>query len=110
MNTPDLVNGLFELFGAAFVYLHIRQIRKDKKVAGVSIPAIFFFTSWGFWNLFYYPHLGQWLSFVGGMAIVTTNAVWIYYLIKYSRKPVPSYMGEHVYEEEYEPLAEWGDR
>src|SRR6185436_15953847 len=24
----------------------------------------------GFWNLFYYPHLDQWLSFAGGVLIV----------------------------------------
>lgn len=83
MITPDLINGLFEFFGAWFVALHIRQVKRDKSVAGVSIPATVFFTTWGFWNLFYYPNLGQWLSFTGGVALVITNSIWIYYLIKY---------------------------
>jgi hypothetical protein len=103
MMTPDLINGLFELCGAAFVALHIRQIRRDKKVAGVSIPAIVFFTSWGFWNLFYYPHLEQWLSFAGGVAIVITNCVWVGYLFYYSRKPKDDF-------EMYFDESEWGDR
>lgn len=80
---PDFVNGLFELCGAGFIYLHIRQVRKDKSVKGVSIPATVFFAAWGFWNLFYYPHLGQWLSFTGGLAIVTANTVWIGLMLKY---------------------------
>lgn len=80
---PDLFNGLFELCGAAFIGLHIRQILKDKSIKGVSIPATMFFTAWGFWNLFYYPHLGQWLSFAGGIAIVTANVVWISLMLRY---------------------------
>jgi len=101
--SPDLINGLFELCGAAFIALHIRQIRRDKKVAGVSIPAIIFFTSWGFWNLFYYPHLEQWLSFTGGLAIVVTNMVWVGYLLYYSRNP----QGEtEMYFDEYD----WSDK
>lgn len=81
--SPDAINGLFELCGAYFIWLHIRQVLKDKAVAGVSIPAVVFFAAWGFWNLYYYPHLGQWLSFTGGLAIFAANAIWIYLLIKY---------------------------
>ena len=91
MTTPDLINGLFEAFGTIFVYLHIRQIRKDKTVAGISIPAVVFFTSWGFWNIFYYPHLEQWISFVGGLGIVTMNSIWVYYLIKYWKRNENAY-------------------
>lgn len=83
MLTPDFINGCFEALGSAFVFLHIRQIQKDKSVAGVSIPATIFFTSWGVWNLYYYPHLGQWWSFMGGIGIVTMNVIWVYYMIKY---------------------------
>ncbi len=74
---PDLVNGAFEFFGGAVNWLNVRQLLRDKKLRGVSkIPAVVF-TSWGIWNLFYYPHLDQWLSFTGGLVIVGANAVWV---------------------------------
>jgi len=44
-----------------------------------------FFTSWGMWNLFYYPHLGQWYSFAGGVFIVSVNTFWLGQIIYYRR-------------------------
>lgn len=83
MQAPDLVNGLFEFFGGAVNWLNVRQLLRDKKLRGVSkIPTVVF-TTWGFWNLFYYPHLGQWLSFTGGIVIVGANAFWVYLAWRY---------------------------
>lgn len=73
----DLTNGLFEGLGAVALYGNVRAIRRDKTVRGVDWKATVFFTAWGFWNLFYYPHLGQWLSFTGGCAIVAVNTAWL---------------------------------
>lgn len=84
---PDLINGLFELLGAVAIFGHVRRLLIDRHVAGVSIPATFLFASWGFWNLFYYPHLGQWWSTAGAVAIVTGNVVWIVLMIHYTRHP-----------------------
>ncbi|KKL71436.1 hypothetical protein LCGC14_2094960, partial [marine sediment metagenome] len=47
-------------------------------------PSFVFFTAWGYWNMFYYPHLGQWFSFFGGFAIVFVNTVWIVLAITYT--------------------------
>lgn len=83
----DLINGLFELIGAAFILDHVRTLYRDKQVKGVSIVATVFFASWGFWNLYYYPSLGQWWSFLGGLAIVSANSLWIGMMIYYKRNP-----------------------
>lgn len=64
---------------------HCRVLLRDKAVAGVSILSTVFFTLWGGWNLFYYPHLGQWLSFYGGIAIMIANALWVLLMMKYRR-------------------------
>lgn len=84
--TPDLINGLFEFGGAAFNFLNIQAIWRDKKVRGVSVVPSTFFTAWGFWNLYYYPSLDQWWSFTGGLAIVTMNTVWVVLALYYGRK------------------------
>lgn len=81
--TPDMINGSFEFLAAFFLMFHIRRVFKDKEVKGASIVATTFFTAWGFWNLFYYPHLGQWFSFYGGLAIVSMNFLWLYGMWRY---------------------------
>jgi len=83
---PDLINGSFELLAGLFVLNHCRAVIRDKAVKGVSIISVGFFTSWGFWNLFYYPHLDQWLSFFGGLFIVAANSIWVLLLLKYRDK------------------------
>lgn len=86
MNLPDLVNGGFELLAGFMILNHCRVLYRDKKVRGVSILSTIFFALWGFWNLFYYPHLDQWASFVGGLLIVSANTSWIGLMIYYHRK------------------------
>lgn len=83
MSWPDYVNGFFEFAGGIALWKNVRAIRKDKMVRGVNWEVTLFFTSWGFWNLFYYPSLAQWASFVGGLNIVAANAAWLYFAWRY---------------------------
>jgi hypothetical protein len=79
----DLINSIFECSGSIFVLLSIRRLRREKKVRGVDYKHIAFFTAWGFWNLYYYPSLEQWMSFFGGLLITIANLVWVIQLIYY---------------------------
>ena len=84
---PDHINGLFELVGGLLTWLSVRRLVIDKEVKRVSWWPIGFFTVWGVWNLYYYPYLSQWWSFVGGCFIVVANTVWLALLLYYgSRK------------------------
>lgn len=83
---PDLINGTLEACGALFIFLSVRKLYQDKCVRGVSWLHAGFFAVWGYWNLFYYPHLDQWFSFFGGVAIVATNTFWLAQLIYYRDK------------------------
>ncbi|MEE8386489.1 MAG: hypothetical protein V3S01_11290 [Dehalococcoidia bacterium] len=84
--TPDMVNGGFECIGAVMLGRNVWQLYKDKIVRGVHWWATAFFASWGYWNLFYYPHLDQWFSFTGGIAIVAINTVWLAQMLYYNRR------------------------
>lgn len=84
MSWQDAVNGAFESLAGFAVLLHCLRLYKDKMVKGVSILATTFFFTWGVWNMYYYPHLDQWMSFFGGLFIVTANCAWIVMLIYYS--------------------------
>ena len=82
----DEVNACLELCGAIAVFDHVRQLHLDKRVAGVSVKSTIFFTLWGFWNLYYYPALGQWLSVAAGAVLVLGNMLWLgsmFYFIKH---------------------------
>lgn len=81
--TPDLLNGLFEFFAGISVLFNVLRLYKDKVLKGFDWRTTAFFTSWGFYNLFYYPHLGQWLSFTGGLCIVTFNCIWLTMCYRY---------------------------
>lgn len=79
----DACNGLFEATGGLLILNHCRAVLRDKAVAGVSIFSTFVFTLWGVWNIYYYPLLGQWCSFAGGLVIVAANALWVVLLLTY---------------------------
>lgn len=83
--TPDAINGAFELLGALFILPSIVKLHREKKVCGVSWIHAAFFWSWGLWNCYFYPALGQWSSFVGGILLFAANTVWTAQLIYYSR-------------------------
>ncbi len=82
----DNINGLFELCGGFFVFLHCLRLYGDKKVKGVSFVATGYFAVWGFWNMYYYPFLSQWASLIGGLLIVAMNVLWISMMVYYIRK------------------------
>lgn len=86
INLPDAVNGVFELGGAAVNLLNIKAIVRDKEVRGINSWVYVWFSTWGLYNLYYYPHLGQWLSFAGGAAIVAVNCSWLGLAVYYWKK------------------------
>lgn len=75
--TLDLINGFFEGGLALMLTLNIRRLLKDRKVEGVSLLPAVFVAVWGYWNLFYYPNLHQWFSFIGGLGVVVGNTTWL---------------------------------
>ena len=81
--TPDLINGLFEFTAGIMNWINVRRLYRDKEVKGYSPWVFGFFTSWGVWNLYYYPYLGQWWSFAGGISIMGSNMSWLTLAIYY---------------------------
>ena len=82
----DSINGLFELVGSVLTWMSVYRVFKDRGYAGIYAPAVMLFFAWGFWNLFYYPHLGQWWSFVGGCSLVFANLCWVVAMLVYGKK------------------------
>lgn len=85
MSFPDTFNGSLECVCAVMLALDVRALMRAKMAKGVSILARMFFWGWSIWNLWWYPHLGQWFSFVGAVAVMLPQSAWIYLLWRYRR-------------------------
>ena len=86
MPRGDLINGTFEFCGGFAIYLSIRNLHRAKIVRGVSWAQVAFFSSWGCFNLWFYPSINQWFSFAGGLFLVTMNSIWLTQIAYYLRK------------------------
>jgi len=84
MDTFDLINGSFEFIGSIALLMNVFRLYKDKRIQGMHWASTLYFTSWGIWNIFYYPSLEQWFSFSGGIFLVTVNIIWLGQLSFYS--------------------------
>jgi hypothetical protein len=82
----DAINGSLELMGAVFLLNNCWLLYSHKRVQGVSVSATAFFTTWGLWNLYFYPANGLWLSFAGGLCLASVNVAWVGMAIYYNRQ------------------------
>ena len=73
----DLINGAFEFFGGILLWLNVWKLIKDKQVKGILLSVSLFFAAWSIWNIYYYPNIGQFFSFLGAICLALANTVWI---------------------------------
>lgn len=95
---PDVINGLFELFGSYFTWMSAIQLYRDKHIRGMYWPSGIFFAVWGLWNLYFYPALGQWFSFSAGVVLVLGQVAWVFLLLRYRCFMQPT-VGEPILDE-----------
>ena len=92
MTIPDIINGSYELMGGIALAGNCVKTYNDKEIKGISLVSMVFFTSWGGWNIYYYPHLHQWMSTVGAVLLFFFNAIWLgqaFYYTKLNHGPKP---------------------
>jgi len=80
--TPDLINGAFEVVGGICSWLNVSRYVKERSVSGIFWPSAIFYSSWGIWNLFYYPALHQPFSFMGGLFLTSGTLVWLAMVVR----------------------------
>lgn len=86
MSGPDIINGAFEFAGAMAGFWNVVVICRQKQVRGFAPLAYIYFTLWGAWNIYYYPHLNQWFSLAGTIAITISNGLFAGLAIYFSRR------------------------
>jgi len=85
LDAMDLINAAFEYGGTVAVVPSIAAILRDKRVHGLSALTPMFFASWGWWNLFYYPHLHQPMSAIGAVFLAGANSLYLFLVVKYGK-------------------------
>lgn len=83
LNIPDIINGCFEAGIGLLAWLNVKAIRRDKSIKGVHWGITAWASTWGLYNLYFYPHLHQWFSFAGGCVIFAANTTWLVYAWRY---------------------------
>ena len=86
MTLPDLINSGFEFWGSVAIWRNVWALHKDKHYAGIRVGPVAFFMAWGFWNIWFYRHLHQYLSWYAGMSITLANVVWLGQMLYYGRR------------------------
>lgn len=81
----DIINGSFECLSGILLWYNVYKLYQHKCVHGVSLLTFGYFTIWGYWNLYYYPSLNQYISFISSFLVVSANTVWIIMAIRYRR-------------------------
>ena len=84
--SADLVNGLFELVGAMFLFVNVYYLHRDKKLHGVHWSPTVFFALWSVWSLYFYAGLEQWFSFYAGILLVIADTTWLGQVLYYYYK------------------------
>lgn len=84
MITPDMLNAIFEGGLSLFIFMSVWKLHKDKLLRGVFWPMVAFTMSWGYFNLWFYPVIDQWWSFFAGIAVVTSNTIWLSQMLYYN--------------------------
>ena len=86
MQVPDIINGCFESIGGILGWHNVLTLYRHKQVRGISLQSVSFFTAWGWWNIYFYSHLNQWVSWCGGLVLASANLVWFSQMIYYTLK------------------------
>lgn len=92
-----MLNGLFEFSSALLILTNVRQLIKDKRVAGINLWTTTLFDLWGVWNLYYYGHLNQFFSLPASAFLTAGNTWWtalaFYYTAQRRRFRLPCVHG-----------------
>lgn len=85
----DMINAAFEAGSAVLLWLNVHRLFKDKRLSGVSVFPVAWFSLWGGWNMVYYQQLEQRCSWAAGVAVFVANSVWLVLAIYYMFRPGP---------------------
>jgi hypothetical protein len=87
--TPDHINAAFEGAAAIILWLNVRRLWRDRELKGVSVLPTCLYFVWCIWNLYYYAHLDQMLSWWAGWGVGAANLSWVCLALWFRRKATP---------------------
>jgi hypothetical protein len=86
MSTPDLLNGGFELAGSTAAWLNVCTLYRDRGYAGISVCTMAVFAARSLWRTYFYLHLGQPMSVLGGCSNAFAYCLFVILMIHFGKK------------------------
>jgi len=80
----DYVNAAFEGAAALFALGTVIKTYIDKDIKGMWVPAAIFFTIRGYYDTYYYWHLGQSTSIRSECFLDLVNTIWVCQILWYT--------------------------
>lgn len=77
LRIADIINALFELFGAHVAWANYFRLRNDREVKGVIPMLTTVYAAWGLWNCVFYATYGAWFSWTAGTVMTAANCAWV---------------------------------
>lgn len=86
MTTPDAINGAVEFAGSLAAWANVRAIWKDRGYAGISVMVMAFFAGRSLWRGYFYLHLHQPMSMLGGLSNAGAYCVFVGLMLYFGKR------------------------
>ena len=89
MTTPDLINGAVEFAGSLAAWANVVTLYRDRGYAGISVGVMGFFAARSLWRGWFYLHLGQPMSVIGGCSNAFAYCLFVILMIHFGKRGKP---------------------
>ena len=86
MTTPDAINGAVEFAGSLAAWANVVTLYRDRGYAGISVGVMGFFAARSLWRGWFYLHLGQPMSVIGGCSSAFAYCLFVGLMLYFGKK------------------------
>jgi hypothetical protein len=86
MITPDAINGAVEFAGSLAAWANVWTLWRDRGYAGISVCGMALIASRSLWRGYFYLHLGQPMSVLGGCSNALAYVLFVILLVYFGKK------------------------
>ena len=86
MTTPDAINGAVEFAGSLAAWANVVTLYRDRGYAGISVCVMGLFAARSLWRGWFYLHLHQPMSTLGGCSNACAYCVFVGLMVYFGKR------------------------
>ena len=86
MSPVDAINGAMEFAGSLAAWANVWTLWRDRGYAGISVLVMVVFAARSLWRGYFYLHLHQPMSVLGGMSSAFAYCLFVILMIYFEKK------------------------